>query len=371
MIYRLLKKMIQSGTAEHRVGVILLFALGLSVVFGTAFYFAERDAQAGLTWLDSIWWAMVTMTTVGYGDFFATTFAGRFLVSYPAFIIGIGLLAYFLGVIADAIILHASRARRGLLPVMKQDHVVICGYPSPEKIIQIVNELRAVDEFADCPVALVTDRIDELPTELQRRELQFVQGSPLREEVLRKAGVCEARGVFILANDPSDHDNDARTFAISALITGLEKECGRDIRVVCELLSKQHRSMMLRAGTDGILVHEGLTDSLLVQEFLYPGVNDIFHQISTNTTGSRLFIVPTTLSGTRFSDLQHAVIDHAASLQAIGLVRDGNFILNPSRNHAIADGDRVVIIAESVEAFREIEEDIRRRPISPQPSAAS
>jgi voltage-gated potassium channel len=74
--------------------------LALAVVFGgAAFYSAEHRTQnIGLG--DSIWWAVTTMTTVGYGDVFPETAMGRF-VGATIMLIGIGLLALVTGAVAE------------------------------------------------------------------------------------------------------------------------------------------------------------------------------------------------------------------------------------------------------------------------------
>ena len=86
--------------------LILIVAVLLNVVLGVLFYVAERGVQEGLTLVDSIWWAMVTMTTVGYGDFYAKTFIGRFLISYPCMLLGIGVFGYLVGIVANSLLNH-------------------------------------------------------------------------------------------------------------------------------------------------------------------------------------------------------------------------------------------------------------------------
>ena len=62
-------------------GVILL-----NFSFGGLFFLAERRAQPELTIADSIWWAVVTMTTVGYGDFRPTKKLSKMLAVATAFV---------------------------------------------------------------------------------------------------------------------------------------------------------------------------------------------------------------------------------------------------------------------------------------------
>lgn len=43
-----------------------------------------------------VWYALVTITTVGYGDLAPQTMGGRFIVALPLMALGIGLLGYVL-----------------------------------------------------------------------------------------------------------------------------------------------------------------------------------------------------------------------------------------------------------------------------------
>jgi voltage-gated potassium channel len=358
MIFLVIKRLFPPDSTPRRVGGALLLTFALNLLFGTAFYYAERGVQDGLGLADGIWWAMVTMTTVGYGDYYAQTFAGRFFISYPTFLLGIGLLGYVLGTVADAVVKSASARRKGLLPIMKKDHLIICGYPGSAKVLQVVRELRAVKAYRDREFVLVTARVEEIPAELAAEDLFFVHGAPQSEDALRKAGVERCEGVFILAEDQNSDDADARTFATGAIIESISREIGRDIRVVTELIRRQNLKMMRRSGSDGIIAHEGITDCLLVQEFLSPGLNEVFHQIITNSTGSQFHILPTRLSGRKVRELQIAALEHPRNIQIIGLIQDGRHILNPSTDHEIRPGERLIVLAADASDFEAIENTI-------------
>jgi hypothetical protein len=72
--------------------------LGTVTIGGALFSVIEPDAD----WFDGVWWTIVTLTTVGYGDYSPESFMGRWLA---AFVMagGIGAVAILTGILADEI----------------------------------------------------------------------------------------------------------------------------------------------------------------------------------------------------------------------------------------------------------------------------
>ena len=111
-----------SGQALRRVS-LLSFAL---LFFATSgFMYFELDGQPDLEWSDALWWALVTMTTVGYGDLFPKTFGGRYLIAIPTMVFGISILGYLLSMVAAFLIEERNRELKGMARVDLSEHLLI------------------------------------------------------------------------------------------------------------------------------------------------------------------------------------------------------------------------------------------------------
>jgi hypothetical protein len=76
-----------------------LYLLLSTVVLGGAFFsLVEEDAD----WIDGMWWAIVTLTTVGYGDYSPESIAGRWVAMF-VMAGGLGSVAILTGLLADEI----------------------------------------------------------------------------------------------------------------------------------------------------------------------------------------------------------------------------------------------------------------------------
>ncbi len=96
-----------------------LFAgIGLMVFSATLLYLAEGDAQPDKfgSIPRALWWAVATLTTIGYGDIYPVTPIGKLLASVTA-VTSIGLIALPTGILAaafsDAMTRHRERVAAG------------------------------------------------------------------------------------------------------------------------------------------------------------------------------------------------------------------------------------------------------------------
>jgi voltage-gated potassium channel len=89
------ERLIERGNALRLVGLLTV----LVVVVSGAVQALTNEGQFDSVW-DGIWWAIETVTTVGYGDVFPTSVSGR-IVAMVVMLVGIGFLSVFTATVAS------------------------------------------------------------------------------------------------------------------------------------------------------------------------------------------------------------------------------------------------------------------------------
>ena len=140
-----------------------LFVLVMLLVVAASFGFlAEHEAQpeAFANMLDALWWAVVTMTTVGYGDIVPVTPLGK-LVGGLIAVIGLGMVALPAGLLASGFSEQLHHRRREFENEIA--HVLATGGISPaegDRIKDLRDRLGLSDHQAAEIVRLMVSRRD-------------------------------------------------------------------------------------------------------------------------------------------------------------------------------------------------------------------
>ncbi|MDX1365313.1 ion transporter [Arenibacter latericius] len=91
-------------TAKEEITLFLFVTLILIYLSAVGIYYFENEAQPEhfASIFDSLWWAIVTLTTVGYGDVYPITLGGR-MFTFVILMIGLGIVAIPTGIISSAL----------------------------------------------------------------------------------------------------------------------------------------------------------------------------------------------------------------------------------------------------------------------------
>ena len=98
--------------SRAKIAVFISFVIVLCIILGTVMYLVESNEGSGFTSIPrSVYWAIVTLTTVGYGDIAPITALGQFIASL-IMILGYGIIAIPTGIVTS----EMSKSEKELIP---------------------------------------------------------------------------------------------------------------------------------------------------------------------------------------------------------------------------------------------------------------
>lgn len=290
-----------------------------------------------ITLADSVWWSIVTLTTVGYGDFSPVTPGGR-LVAVVIMFFGIGLLGMLSATLASILISKRLRENKGMTSYSFQGHIIICEWNHRARAI--VKELRADSQTKDTPVVLIAD-IDEKP--LADSDFYFIKGS-VSEETLGKAGADQAATVVILGDDHLEETaRDAKV-----VLSTLTVECiCPDAYTVVELVDEKNSRHCQRAQADEIIVGSELSSHLVASAAINHGISHIVSEILSTQYGNDLYSmpVPAELGAQSFLDVLTTMkTKYNCTVLGVQKGRSGKVLSNPPAEYAVDPADHLIVV---------------------------
>jgi len=285
--------------APVTLGVIFMASLG-------AYYLENGSREASIRSLwDGIWWAFVTICTVGYGDKVPLSDGGK-VIGIFLMISGIGLLSMLTATVASVLVEQKMKEGKGLESIREKGHIVICGWNDYTE--EVILGLVAEEQTGDIPIVFINelsvDEIDVLKSKYGKYHLTFLRGDFIHEEVLKRANIGKAQIALVMADLSGNHPKeraDDRTILAALVIKSLAPR----IKAIAELLDGANKSHLRRANVDEIIVRGEHVGSLLASAIKSPGLSKIYSGLlSAEGTGLlRREEIPRRFVGRTFQDL--------------------------------------------------------------------
>ncbi len=322
-------------------GKVLLIFLCLIWYSTSGYLFFELPKKPDLGWLDALWWTLVTMATVGYGDYFPVSTGGRYLVGVPTMVFGIGFLGFIISEVASNLIESQSRRLQGMHTVKLTDHVIIVNFSRLDEIMNIIEELKLDPSTRDKGICLIDETLDTIPQRLNEEGVLFVRGNPTEEATLRQANLEQASNAIILSRDRSDPHSDDQNLVTTLVIEKLNP----DIFTIAEVLDPLKIRQFEMAGCNSVICVSQFAANLIIQELQDPGLKDVLTDLISNREGSQIYFVDIKkMREWKYRELVLWGLENKFSV--IGLVRDGVPLLGCSADDKVKETDRAILVGE-------------------------
>jgi voltage-gated potassium channel len=311
------------------------FQLALSAILGLiAFGTVGFKLILPLSWFDSFYFTLITLTTVGYGEPEHTTEGARYFTAL-LIVMGVSTLGLALSYAAQAVIESELLSTFGKRKMYKDinklsGHYIVCGAGRVGSGV-IRDVARSGQEF------VVIEGDEAIADRLLAQGHLVLMGDATNDEVLKGAGIERARGIVCAVS--SDPDN--------LYITLTARDLNKEVRIVARANDEAAVSRLLKAGADKVVSPAITGSTRMSQMLLRPAVAD-FIELATMTERLELEIEQVEISpespfiGTALRDTgirsEHGVI-------VIAIKRaEGEMIFNPAADTIIEERDALVVI---------------------------
>ncbi|RLI28341.1 hypothetical protein DRO53_01280 [Candidatus Bathyarchaeota archaeon] len=315
--------------------ILLMVAVVAVFLTGTVGY----AYMLGLPLLDSFYFTVVTISTVGYGEIYPTTPESR-LFTTILIIIGIGVLAVALETITEELARRSVAEVLGVKePKRKQleNHYIICGYGRVGQIV--ARELERLGEKY-----VVIERSPQLAKSLSEKGIPVIEGSALEEEVLRRAGIEKAKGLITVLGKDSDN----------VFITITAKTLNPNLYVVARVSDENVIDKVYKVGADRVISPELEGGKMLARALTHPHIVEMIESL----TLARDIEVAYFHVGEEYAmagkKLVEAELEKKSGAKIMAICRQGNVEVRP-RPETVIDKGCVVLAIGNRDQIRRLE----------------
>jgi len=334
---------------EKRFELLTLLFLLIFIVMtaGIAIYVFEAHVNQNINSLfDAIYWALVTISTVGYGDISPITTEGR-VVSGIIIVSGIAMVSFVTSVIVSAfsIKLEELKENRYIHDLNKEDEfLILCGYGQLTKMF-----LR---QKTDTIEYIILDKDPARVAAASKDGFRVIQEDASRYEVLKRFNTEYAKvTVVTLLND--DIEN--------IYITLNAKSVNARIHVIARISNRNMVKKYKLAGADHVLMPDEVASRMLLMAIEQPAMHEAIVHLITGQSKAKLDEV-IVHSHDHYCCQSIAEVDFPShKLLFVGLFRPETqeFLFNPAKEMHIRERDVLLVVGYHV-SIEQFKKDIRR-----------
>jgi len=345
--------------------VLILIVIGLILVSCIGAYIFEVGFNKGFKTLwDTIWWSIVTITTVGYGDKYPVTTGGR-IVGILMMLLGVVTVGIVTGRIASFLVDKQIKARGGLIVLdRRKGHFIVCGWKRELETI-LDNILMVNPHLRPSDIVLINDadpeEIDHIKSVPRFKMIKYIKGDYIDEKVLKRANIKNATTCLILADASrkfSVQEVDSRTVMTVITIDSMNK----NIYTCAELIDEKFERYLGFAHCDEIILTREYSRALIANAASASGISHVAASLLNPRVGNLdTEDFPDEFVGKPFIELQNYFKDMYGDI-VIGLLENTGKIYNRKRE-ALAEAQKTPDISKLVDKLQNVKKIISNNPV--------
>ncbi|QEL64957.1 voltage-gated potassium channel [Oryzomicrobium terrae] len=309
-----------------------LALLVLVLVIGTVGYHALTSGR--YSWFDCFYMTFITLTTIGFGEIIEMTDnppARMFTVFIG--MLGAGTLSFLFSSVTVMVLesdLNGTLKRKRMDKMIRQlkDHYIVCGFGRVGR--NVARELEGTNRHF-----VAIEENHELLDAYREKfpGLLALHGDASDDDMLEKAGIAEAAGVFAVTGD------DSRNLMI--IITA--KQLNPRLRVVARCQEVRNTEKMKKAGADAIFAPDLTGGMRLASLMVRPHVVSFLDEMLKSEKRLRVeeVAVPPNFTPTLLGKLAL----RSAEYVLLAVRMQGEWVFNPSKEFELEPGHVLIAMA--------------------------
>ena len=222
--------------------ILVFISVVLSFLYGIVGSYLIKDQFNGLkTWGDSVYFTLITYSTIGYGDITPITQTARIFVTTMV-LIGLGTFATALTVVVLPVI---ENKMQKVLKIVKgvrkmNNHVILCGYTTLTKVLIQKLVTRKIP-------FIVIDNVERSHPVAEKLGYTVVIGSGTDSDILKKVSLSEADAVISL------YENDADNILTGITVNEVLKEKKKPKSIILRIENEDNIAKALSIGATQVI----------------------------------------------------------------------------------------------------------------------
>lgn len=294
----------------------------------------------GWPWMDGLWMTFITLTTIGFGEVRTLSLPGR-IFTIVIGVAGIGIVAFVATRMAQ-LLLTSERLRQRQIArrIQRMDnHYIICGYGR-------IGRRVADDLHREGRPFVIVDTNPEKVEDLQKEGVLAILGDAEDENVLREAGIDQARGLIVLL--PQDSD--------VVFTTLVAREMHKKLFILARTNDVRNRRKIRQAGADKVIAPLDVGADRMSQVILRPHVDQFMEQVlRTSVLGLQMDEVQVE-AGAPLAGKSLATSNFRQQFDAIVIAikhgESSEMTFNPSPHAEINAGDVLIVLGSEEHVSR-------------------